>query len=382
MTISSDRALAPRFDAQQPLSFAFAAWRAIPARHVVVAMSLGLVWGLANALGWFLGGGTTDVRLTTAHFVYETELPMLLLLLGIAVADAVTRAGPRRLGPYAVAAVTAALGGELLFVLTAPLLGLATCSCTMDSWADGARSANMLPDSLLICGFVTAGYCYRRRALTRTARLRSAQRERAQLTRRMLESRLQAMQACIEPQFLFDTLSQVGRLHATDAKAADRMLNELIVYLRAALPHLKETTSTLEKECELAFAYVNIQKLRHPDRLSFACEVAAGIRDARMPPMVLLPLIADAIHDGLETTSLHSEVRIGIDRVGDKLRLALRQSGVGIRHGRPVHAAIASIRERLQALYGDAAQLDLGTGDGETVVVIEIPYERADRNPR
>jgi LytS/YehU family sensor histidine kinase len=158
------------------------------------------------------------------------------------------------------------------------------------------------------------------------------------------------------------------------------MLNELIVYLRAALPHLKETTSTLEKECELAFAYVNIQKLRHPDRLSFACEVATGIRDARMPPMVLLPLIDYAIHDALDTTSLHSSLRIGFEVVDGKLRLVLRQTGAGFQHG---SEAIASIRARLQALYDGAAHLDLATGEGpETVVVIEIPYERADRSPR
>jgi Histidine kinase len=378
--MNNDRALALQVTHPQPLALAFAAWRAIPARHVVVAMSLGLAWGLANTLGWWLASGTTDVWQTMAHFVYETELPMLLLLLGIAAADALTRAGPPRIAPYAVAAIVAAVGGELLFVVTAPLLGLASCSCTMDPWAKGARSANMLPDSLIICGFITASYCYRRRGLERIARLRSAELERAGLTRQTMESRLQAMQAYIEPQFLFDTLSQVGRLHATDASGADRMLNELIAYLRAALPHLNETTSTLEKECELAFAYVNIQKLRHPDRLSFACEIATDVRNARMPPMVLMPLVDHAIHDGLETTSLPVSLRISIDLVADKLRLALRQGGAGLRDG---SEAIASIRERLQALYGDAAHLDVRAGDGpETLVVIEIPYERAHRGPR
>lgn len=378
--MSNDRVLALQVTHPQPLALVFASWRAIPARHVVVAMSLGLAWGLANTLGWWLAGGTTNVWQTMAHFVYETQLPMLLLLLGIAAADARTRAGPTRVAPYAVAAIVAAVAGELVFTATAPLLGLATCSCSMDPWAKGARSANMLPDSLLICGFITAGYCYRRRGLERTARLRSAQLDRARLTRQTMESRLQAMQAYIEPQFLFDTLSQVGRLHATDAGAADRMLNELIVYLRAALPHLKETTSTLEKECELVFAYVNIQKLRHPDRLSFACEVANDVRNARMPPMVLLPLVDQAIHDGLETTSLPGSLRISIDHVAGRLRLVLRQSGDGFRHG---SEAIANIRERLQALYGDAAHLKLRADNrSETIVVVEFPHERADRSPR
>ena len=99
-----------------------------------------------------------------------------------------------------------------------------------------------------------------------------------------------------------------------------------------------------------------------------------------MPPMVLLPLIDNAIHDALETTSLPSSLRIGIDLVDGRLRLALRQNGAGLQHA---SEAIARIRERLQALYRNAAHLDVRAGDGpETIVVVEIPYERADRSPR
>ena len=108
-----------------------------------------------------------------AHIVYESILPMLFLVLGIALADARTGNAAPRVAPYAIAAIGAALAGELVFAATIPLLGLSLCSCTMDAWPPGARSANMLPDSLLICGFVTAGYCYRRRAAIRLARLRA-----------------------------------------------------------------------------------------------------------------------------------------------------------------------------------------------------------------
>ena len=66
------------------------------------------------------------------------------------------------------------------------------------------------------------------------------------------------MQARVEPRFLFNTLAQVERLYEIDAQRADRMLDDLIVYLRAALPQLRETTSTLSREIELAKAYLNI----------------------------------------------------------------------------------------------------------------------------
>ena len=99
-----------------------------------------------------------------------------------------------------------------------------------------------------------------------------------------------------------------------------------------------------------------------------------------MPPMVLLPLVDHAIHDGLETTSSPGSLRISIDLAAGKLRLALRQSGAGLRLG---SEAIAGVRVRLLALYGNAAHVDVRAGDGtETTVAIEIPYERANRGPR
>ena len=147
---------------------------------------------------------------------------------------------------------------------------------------------------------MTAGYYFRQRGLERIARLRAAQLERARLSRQTLESRLQAMQACIEPEFLFDTLAEVERRCDTDPGDAGRMLDDLIVYLRAALPHLRDTTSTVAKESELALAYLNIQKRRFADRVRFDIAVATDTQDAAMPPMILLPLIDHVFLRGLD----------------------------------------------------------------------------------
>ena len=361
----------------RPLWLALGAWRRIPARYVAIAVALGLAWGLANTFGWWLGSGTTNVARTMVHFVYEAVLPMLFLLLAITVADARTGSDASRALPYAVAAIMAVVAGELVFVATVPLLGLSGCSCTMDAWPAASRAANMLPDSLLICGFVTAGYCYRRQAAARMSRLHAVQLERAQLTRRALESRLQAMQACIEPQFLFDTLSDIERLHATDANSADRMLTELIVYLRAALPHLKETTSTVGKECELAYAYLNIRKLRNPECLSFAFEVDADAQDASMPPMLLLPLIDHVVQDGRRPAAEYV-LRIGIHVVHGRLRLALNADAMAFGPGGQGHAVVAGIRDRLHTLYGGAARLEVSSDDRrQSTITLEIPHEPA-----
>ena len=351
--------------------------------YFIVAIVFGLVWGLANTFGWWLSGSSRDFVTTLRPLVYESLLPMLLLVPAIAVADALARRRPGRVVFHIAAALVAAVGGEALFALTAPLLNLDTCECSMDRWPPGLRISNMLPDSILICGFVTAGYCYRRRSQQRLARLHAAQIERAQLTRRTLESRLQAMQACIEPEFLFDTLAQVESMHLADAKGAGRMLDDLIVYLRAALPQLTDTTSTVGKECELVSAYLNIRKTGAVVPVSFDIAVPAEVRDARMPPMILLPLIDHALQCGLQSARRGGALRIGFGFVGRTLRMTLGYDGAEFLAGAPGEAEVARIRDRLATLYGDAAGVELHTDDRQgTHLIMEIPHESADGDHR
>ncbi len=366
-----------------PLPMVLEAWRTIPGQFFAIGTGFGLIWGLANGLGWWLGHGSSAPLPMTAHFVYEAVLPMLALVLCIAVADAATHGEPGRMAPYAIAAVTAALVGEAVFIATVPLLGLESCHCTMEDWPRGSRIANMLPDSLIICGFVTAGYRYWRRAALRTARLHAAELERTRVTRQTLESRLQVMQACIEPQFLFDTLAQVERLHSTDPKTAIRLLDELIVYLRAALPHLRETTSTVGKETGLAAAYLNILRLRQGGGLTFTIEVDADAQDATMPPMLLLPLIDRAIGDQSQSPESSLFLRIAVRVVDDRLRLALTAAGSSDRHDAPDGITLTDLGERLAMLYGGNARLDVRTDDRQQyMITLEIPHEQSDRHNR
>jgi Histidine kinase len=109
------------------------------------------------------------------------------------------------------------------------------------------------------------------------------------------------MQARVEPPFLFNTLAQVKRLYEMDATLAQRMLDDLVAYLRAAMPHMRDTSSTMKQEIELARAYLDIVKIRLGDRLAFDIQVPEGAGDVRMPPMMLLPLIDHAVVRGLAT---------------------------------------------------------------------------------
>ncbi len=354
---------------------------AIRPRHVAWAVALALAWGLANAFGWWLGNGTRNVAVTAAHFVYEASLTMLLLVVTVAIAQGAVRDDPTAVAPFAIAAIAAAIGGEILFTATAPWLGLARCACSMDRWENAARSANMLPDSVLICGFVTAGYRFQQRTSQRLARIRARELERAQITRRMVESRLQAMQACIEPQFLFDTLGDIERLHRKEPRVAIRLIDELIVYLRAALPHLRESTSTVAKEAELALAWFNIRRLRAGSGPELDIDVGADAAAARLPPMILLPLVDHLLGDPARHP--RAVLRVVAQAGGRRLRIVLTLRGAATAAGGRVADTLAGVRERLALLYGEAATLAQDAASpGAVTVILDIPHEPTDSHPR
>ena len=342
---------------------------------------MGLLWGLGNTLGWWIGDGTRNVLGTAAHFLYEAALPMVLLTLGLAIVEGPTVSGPPRATPYAVAAIVAALAGEALFVLTAPLLGVERCACNVDRWPAGARIANMLPDGIMICGFIAASYYFRRRGVQRATALRAAQLEGAQLARQTLESKLQAMQARVEPEFLFDTLVEVQRLYETDARRADRILDQLIVYLRAALPQLHDAASTMGKEIDLAHAYLAILKMRYGERLAFTVSATSEARGMPFPPMVILPLIDHAVAEGPNASTLRGAIDIVASVVPGRLRLVVCSEATQ-RGGAPDHATIDGLRVRLAALYGPDARLDVRSEGVVTIATVEIALERTDRDHR
>src|SRR5258706_14292806 len=117
------------------------------------------------------------------------------------------------------------------------------------------------------------------------------------------------MQARVEPQFLFNTLAQVRELYEHDVGVAGRMLDDLTAYLRAALPHLRHSTSPLGQEIALVQAYLDIVRVRLGDRLRFDVDVPDAAKSFRVPPMMLLPLI-DPLVRGLKPDGAGGSIRI------------------------------------------------------------------------
>jgi Histidine kinase len=201
--------------------------------------------------------------------------------------------------------------------------------------------------------FVLAYFAYRHDVAVAEA-LQRAELNRVELRKKTLESSLQVMQARVEPEFLFNTLRGVGNLYESDHEAAERMLVKLIVYLRAALPQMRSTQSTLGREMQLAQAYLEIERIRLGDRLHVDFVLPEELASSTFPPMVLLPLIeALALQDAATAHERRLRVEARLDSAG--LAIDLNCTGV------PWSGCdeIERLRGRLLALFGAASQLDV-----------------------
>ena len=155
----------------------------------------------------------------------------------------------------------------------------------------------------------------------------------AELERQAVDARLRALQAQIEPHFLFNTLANVVSLvdaHPADAK---RMLERLIELLRASLSASRARHATLGQEFDLCRAYLEILSIRMGGRLRYDIAAAADLRGLPLPPMLLQPLIENAIQHGLEPKVDGGHVRLGAARTAEGLlEISVEDNGVGLRH--------------------------------------------------
>jgi hypothetical protein len=209
------------------------------------------------------------------------------------------------------------------------------------------------------------------------ARQASAAAAQEGLKRQLAEAQLKMMQAQVEPHFLFNTLASVDYLIETDPARASRMQKNLIQYLRAALPQMREGTSSLGREIQQCRSYLEILKVRMDERLQFSINVPQGLQSAVFPPMMLLTLVENAIKHGLEPKPEGGSLSISAVISNGALQVAVADSGMGFgvaqRGGTGV--GLANVRERLRALFGTEARLQIeANADGGTIATLVVPY--------
>ena len=221
----------------------------------------------------------------------------------------------------------------------------------------------------------------RRAELTATEATKRAEGE--QLERTVLEARMEALQAQIEPHFLFNTLASIDQLILTDPPRASRMQQSLIRYLRSAIPQMREgSRPSLGQQVNLSSAFLEIMAIRMEERLQPVLNVPEGLKSAVFPSMMLQTLVENAIKHGLEPTADGGRLEISAEIVDGQLAVHVQDTGKGFKPKAEGGVGLANIRERLKALYGDRAELIIGVPPaGGTRATIRVPYEIAPVTP-
>ena len=221
---------------------------------------------------------------------------------------------------------------------------------------------------------VVAWYILREKHARERERMMRAEAERHQLEKNVLEARLALMQAQVEPHFLFNTLANVQHLVETDPPEASRVLDSLIKYLRAALPQMRESTTNLGRELEMARAFLEINRVRMGSRLQFAIEVPEALKTHAFPPMMLISLVENAVKHGVDPCCDCGTITIRAREDEGRLRVSVEDTGEGIKPKKGGGVGLSNIRERLKALYGTSARLVIEEREPRGVVAsIEVP---------
>jgi sensor histidine kinase YesM len=217
----------------------------------------------------------------------------------------------------------------------------------------------------------------RRADLTASAATKLAETE--QLERTVLEARMEALQAQIEPHFLFNTLASIDQLIQTDPPRASAMQQSLIRYLRSAMPQMREGgRPTLGQQVDLSSAFLEIMAVRMEDRLKSDVRVPDGLKSAIFPSMMLQTLVENAIKHGLEPKAEGGRLEIIAEVINGKLAVSVVDTGKGFAPTAAGGVGLANIRERLRALYKERAELVITVPPGGgTCATITIPYEVA-----
>jgi sensor histidine kinase YesM len=189
-----------------------------------------------------------------------------------------------------------------------------------------------------------------------------------------LEANLRLLQAQIEPHFLFNTLSNVLSLIDTDPANGKSMLVDLIHYLRTSLSRTFPEPITLDQEIDMIKAYLNIQKIRMGERLYFKIELSEATRQHPFPPMLLQPLVENAVKHGLEPKMEGGEIMIKAMQENNLLRIEVIDTGFGFSSSHEAGVGIGNVRERIKLLYGEKGRFILEENKPNGVrAIIEVP---------
>lgn len=242
----------------------------------------------------------------------------------------------------------------------------------LDLWT--GMAAAHFPSNVLIYAVIAGGI------LAWAAHIAAQEREAqaARLQARLRQSELDALRAQIHPHFLFNTLHGIAALVRKDPRAAERLIAKLGVLLRAALEQQQRDRVPLDTEIGFVRDYLDIEGARFGDRLHSTVTVGDDTAGALVPPLLLQPLVENAVRHGLAPSTGAVTIRVAGGRRGDALTLEVSDDGAGADPDTlSPGIGLGNVKARLEQMFGDAQtmRIETETGGGFSVV-LELPFQQ------
>ena len=337
-------------------------------RRVAVALTMSIGVGLLMMSVW---------RSSPSSLFLRTIILGLSATAAFGLFEVWPRSLPQWLQRWALQVVAV---GVLMPVTTLLIYVLSTPQSAPPFWRDPDRMngwTHLTFAAILLAPWTALAAVVRQKeAFARDQKLAFAL-ERSELERQALDARLNLLQAQVAPHFLFNTLANVQALVDAGSPRASAVLRSLTAYLRAVVPLLHEPAATIERELQLVRPYLELMQMRMPDRLQYAMNVDPSALKVRCPPTTLLTLVENAVRHGIDPSEEGGRIDIDIDRRGERCVVRVTDTGAGLHQSaNGLGTGLTTLRERLQLIFGDAAQLRLTSGAPRGVAVeVDMPAQ-------
>ena len=225
-----------------------------------------------------------------------------------------------------------------------------------------------------IFGSISAVYISLRNTAERMARkLREKEVNEERLEGLRTRAELDALQAKINPHFLFNTLNSIASLISENPAVAESTVEKLSELFRYTLQRSGNNTVRLSEEMEIVRSYLEIEKVRFGDRLRFEIRADESLNDFRIPPLLIQPLVENSIKHGIATEPLGGSVDVEASRRGNTCIVSVTDSGKGFSAtGEDPGFGLKSIRERLNLVYGGRASLRVQAGSSQVQITLPL----------
>ncbi len=205
----------------------------------------------------------------------------------------------------------------------------------------------------------------------------------AELEKSLVQAKLHALQMQLNPHFLFNSLHSVSALMHQDVEAADRMIVRLSDLLRAALDNSGAQEVALRDELKFLQSYLEIEKIRFGNRLTVLTEIPADLLNARVPNLILQPLVENAIRHGIEPHAKRGVIELRAQKINGQLTLDVCDNGAGVSDPKAISEGVGltNTRARLRTLYGEAHSFEMGNRpEGGLRVRLTIPFQTEEKS--